>query len=522
MIGGPLPATAVAAGLTTWSPAISLVRCSSVAGPYVVFPASDPFHAAGQGAILWSGDPADCKAGAAAGPGVGIAEFQPDHTLGVPRLVTSAGRSGLSGLSGVTATGDGRIVLAGGLRGAPGASGGLLQGLADGQFAAAGRLGGPSTPIAATSSYRGDVGIASVGAGGRIELRIEQHGTPSFGPPVYLSSGGAAITALSVNIDYRGDAVVAWAERGAIYVRVRASTGVVLPARRVASSPAGPGLSALISDDNRAIVAWENTRPTVGNAGTTTTSAYLDISIPGIHFASPRLLDRFVDPPGIAPPAGGLQMVRLAYEGVVAVWTGLLDGHLDIRVASVSIHATTPATTVSDPRADAMLSSVATGPRDDLVLLWTAAPRSTGAPQAADERIISARGVSEPSGVMKFDTPQLVAGPGLLSSPNVGIDPVTDVAVAVWRNQSANPGIDYAVRGPAASNTSVAGRPGTPHAARRGDPGGPPAVAAIVALAGLVAVVLALLGIRRRARVRRGADLASAGRRLTRGTGWDS
>lgn len=524
-IAGLAPARAVAAGPPGWSPAVSLIRCPSLAAPHVVFPASDPFHAAGQGAILWSGEPADCgAAAAAAAPGVGIAEFEPDHTLGAPHLLPLAGGSGLAGLSAVTATGDGRIVLAGNLPAAgrtsgAGAGGGLSQGLAGQTFATAGRLGGPSTPIAVTSSYRGDVGVASVGTGGRIELRIEQHGTPSFGPAVYLSSGGAAITALSVNIDYRGDAVVAWAERGAIYVRVRASTGVVLPVRRVAASPPAPGLAALISDDNRAIVAWENTRPTAGHPASTTTSVYLDISIPGIHFPGPRLLDRFVDPRGVTPPAGGLQMVRLAYEGVVVVWTGLLGGHLDVRAASVSIHAMPPASTVSDPGADAVLSGVATGPRDDLVLLWTEATRSTGAPQAADERIVSARGVSEPSGTLRFDAPQLVAGPDRLSSPSIGIDPLTDVAVAVWRNQSSNPGIDYAVRGPSAADTSVAGRPGTPHAARRAGSGGPPVT--VIALAAGLALCAAGIGLLLwRARGR--STLTSGGRRLTRRTGWDS
>ncbi|HEY5198934.1 MAG TPA: hypothetical protein VIJ51_18085 [Solirubrobacteraceae bacterium] len=524
-VGCLLPSSAPAAVQPSWSPAVSLVRCGSLGVPRVVFPASDPFHASGQGAILWSGDPADCNgADAAAGPGVGIAEFEPDHTLGAPELLPAAGSPPLTGLSAATATGDGRIVLAGGVGSAGGGTGELSQGPAAGPFTGAGGLGGPGAPIAVTSSYRGDVAIASVSAGGKIELRIEPHGTPSFSPPVVLTSRDAAVTALSVNLDYRGDAVVAWAEKGAIYVRVRAANGVLLTTQRVASSPPSPRLAALISDDNRAIVAWENDRTSVGDA-TTTTTAYLDISVPGIHFTGPHLLERFVDPPGLIPPASGLEMVRLAYEGVVVAWTGLSGGHFVVRAAPVSVNSIRPATTVSDPSADAMLSDLATGPKDEVIALWTAAPRSDGQPDAAEQRIISARGLSEPSGVARFAAPQLVAGPGLLSEPRVAIDPVTDVAVAVWRNRGGNPGIDYAVRGPSGSDTSVAGRPGPAQGARRAGSGGPSAVTIVVGV--LVGLGFVLFGLRRRARARerRRTGLRSQGRRLTRRlnlTRWDS
>jgi hypothetical protein len=516
-LAGPSPAGPASAGAVvtvqpSWSPAVSLVRCSSVAAPRVVFPAADPFHASGQGAILWSGDPADCNpADQPAGPDLGIAEFEPDHTLGAPESLPSIGSPGLAGLSAVTATGDGRIVLTGSLGSAPvgaastaagsgaagGATGGLTQGLASGPFTTAAAIGGGRTPVAVTSSYRGDVGIASVSAGGKIELRLEPHGTLTVSPPIVLTSRDATVTALTVNLDYRGDAIVAWAEKGAIYVRVRASTGVLLPTQRVASSPPAPRLAALISDDNRAIVAWENDRTALGDPATTT-STYLDISVPGIHFTGPHLLERFVDPPGLIPPPSGLQLVRLAYEGVIVAWTGLQDQHLVVRSSPVSVDSIRPATTVSDPNADAMLDDLATGPRDEVVALWTAAPRTGGRPVTDAERILSSRGVSEPSGVTKFDVPQLVAGPGPVTTPRVAIDPVTDVAVAVWRNRGRNPGIDYAVRGSAASDTSVVGRPATPQAARPHGSGWPTLV--VVVLGVLLGVAVVLAGLRRRAR----------------------
>jgi hypothetical protein len=483
--------TPAALAAPIWSPAVSLIRCASAASPRVVFPQADPFHAGGPGAILWAGAPADCNpADAASGPGVGIAEFEPDRTLGPPQPLPASRAPRLSDLSAASATGDGRIVLAGSL-GSPGsASGGLSEGLAGRPFTGALRLGGPSRPIAMTSSYRGDVGVASVDAGGRIELRLEPHGTPRFGPPVILTSGSSPVTGLAANIDYRGDAIVAWEAKGSIYVRVRAATGVLLPTRRVAASPPSGRLGVLISDDNRAIVAWESDQAT-------TTSAYLAISLPGIHFGRPRLLERFVDPPGVRPAATGLELVRLAHEGVLVGWTGLMNGHLVIRSSPVSLAAVRPTTTVSDPDSDAMLSALATGPRDEVIALWTAAPRLAGRPDFYQQRILAARGSGQPSGMTKFDAPQVIAGPGPVATPEVAIDPVTDVAVAVWRNRGRNPGIDYAVRG-TKSAASIAGRPADGRHGGRGGNGW--VLVAEIALGGLGALAILVGAVRRRIR----------------------
>ncbi len=515
-----LVSTPPALAQPNWSPAVSLVRCASAVAPQVVFPKADPFHASGPGAILWAGTPADCNpAHAATGPGVGIATFQPDHTLGPPASLPASRPPRLSALSAATATGDGRIVLAGSIGPSAGGPAGLSQGVAGGPFAPAGRLGGPTSPIAVTSSYRGDVGIASVDAAGRIELRLEAHGTPRIGRAVVLSSGAAPVTALAANIDYRGDAIVAWAARGSIYVRARAATGVLLPAQRVAGSPPSVRLGVVISDDNRAIVAWESDKPAAGGqptapapnstptrprprtTTTTTTSTYLAISLPGVHFGRPRLLDRFVDPPGVSPAPTGVQLVRLAHEGVVVGWTGLENGHLVVRSSPVSLNSVRPTTTVSDPDADAMLTGLATGPRDEVIALWTAAPRVAGRPDPSQERVLAARGASEPSGMTKFDAPQVIAGPGPVATPEVAIDPVTDVAVAVWRNRGRNPGIDYAVRG-TTSAAGVAGRPVDGGQTARGGNGWEVVVGIVVGALGLVGAVLA--GVRRR--IRRSAE----------------
>jgi hypothetical protein len=520
VLAGPPLAGAAATAQPGWSSAVSLIRCASVAAPHVVFPAADPFHSSGQGAILWTGDPADCAS--SGGAGVGLAEFEPDHTLGAPEQLRVGGAP-LASLTAVTSTGNGRIVTAGDIDSAGSAAGGLSQGPAGGTFTGADPLGGPSTPIAATSSYRGDVGVASVSAGGKVELRVEQRDAPAISPPVVLTPRGAKVTAIAVNLDFRGDAIVAWAERGSIFVRVRDSTGVLRPTRRVAASPPAPRLGVLISDDDRGILAWEADARPHGSA-TTTTSAYLDVSQVGVRFGPPHLLERFADPRGLIPPATGLQLVRLAYEGVIVAWTGLAEGHFAIRTAPVSLSSFRPTTTISDPDADAMLSDLATGPADEVIALWTAAPRSGGRPEPDHERLVSARGTSDPSGVTKFDSPQLVDGPGPVTTPRIAIDPVTDVAVAVWLNRSNNPGIDYAVRAPTPSGSALGGRPAT-KAGRRGGTGAPAVLTVVITL--VLAITAFLVGLRRRARSkedrassdarpRRTFDVRSLLRRLSR------
>ena len=176
-------------------------------------------------------------------------------------------------------------------------------------------------------------------------------------------------------------------------------------------------------------------------------------------------------------------------------WTGLTNGHLVIRSAPVSLNSVRPTATVSAADADAMLSGLATGPRDEVLALWTAAPRVGGRPDPSQQRVLAARGASEPTGITNFDAPQVVAGPGPLSMPSVAIDPVTDVAVAVWRTGGRNAGIDYAVRG-TKSAASVAGRPaGRQPTGGRGTDGFP-----AIGLGGLCALVLIVGGMRRRIR----------------------
>ncbi len=440
------PATASAG---RWTQPTTLTACPSAAAPRVVFPSADPRTPSGAGAVLWSGD---CAAGAPAASGVGLATVAADDTVGpagaLPQAISPA--TPLDGLAATAGTGDGRVLVAAGVGPSPGQLG-ILEGRSGSSFGATVGLRAQPAPVATATSYVGDVAVASVRVGtGRVILRIQRHDSPGLTPPSLISGRSAPVTALAVGLDYRGDAMVVWAQRGWILRRVLRSDGRLLTIERVAPSPPAPHLQALISDDNRGIVAW-TTDTLVG--GAPTTSVYLDVSLRGVHFGgAARLLERFPDPPGVRLADGSMRLVRLANEGVMMAWTGMSGGHLVIRAASVSLATPRPATLVSDAGSDAVLADLATGPHSEAMALWTSAPRSRAGFDAAREQLIAARGVVEAPGLADFSAPEPIAGPQSLATPSAAFDPSTDTAVAVWSD--GGHGIVAATRGPAAAATA--------------------------------------------------------------------
>jgi hypothetical protein len=281
---------------------------------------------------------------------------------------------------------------------------------------------------------------------------------------------------VAVGLDYRGDALVAWAQAGFIYRRVLRATGRLERTERVAPSPPGPHLQALISDDNRGIVAWT---ASVSTGASSTTRVYLDTSGRGVHFGRPRLLEDFRNPPGVELPEGSLRLVRLASEGVMMGWTGMSGGRYVVRAAPVSLGGPRPVTVVSGPSGNAILADLATGSRSEALAVWTVAPRLARGLDMRHAEIETARGVTVAPGVARFGAPVAVSGPAAIAPPRAGIDPTTDTPIVVW--QRLGGGIAYSARRPDAT----AGR-GGPFAAR-GRAGWP---AGAWALIGVVAVAL--------------------------------
>ncbi len=491
-------------GAAGWSTPVLLTHCAAATLPRVVFPSSDPFTRAGPGAILWNGDPAACPgAGPRAGSGIGFAPIGPDGVVGpagaLPVAPSSAGpRGSLSATSGI---GDGRIMVATGLT-----SGvtGLLEGRADAGFGRPTKLGALPAPIATANSYLGDLALATVNARtGRVELRLQRRAAPGLSPARAISDRAGGVSALAVGLDYRGDALVVWAQGGSIYRRVLRVEGILDQAERIAATPPGPHLQALISDDNRGIVAWTADTTT---GGATQTRVYVDASRPGVHFGAPRRLEQFADPPGLRLPDGSLRLVRLANEGVMVAWTGMARGRLVVRAATVSLFGPHPTSLLSDPASDSVLSDLATGSHDEALAVWTTLPRLAGGFDVQHEQVVAARGVAEAPGIAVFGAPGVVAGPGPIVGPRAAIDPAGDHPIVVWEQVGAEPGIAYATRSPAALRRHA------PPAHARAGPGGLPTEAWV--LAGLLAVAgAAALTRRGRAPGRRGPGRGRRGRR---------
>ncbi|MGI8801642.1 MAG: hypothetical protein ACR2KV_05630, partial [Solirubrobacteraceae bacterium] len=474
-----LPASAAAAG---WTPPMLLAHCALSTFPQVVFPSADPRTSAGPGAILWTGDPAACAGGGAPGAGVGIATIAPADVAGSPQPLPLAGGGRLGGLVTAAATGDGRIVMAAVLGAASGSSAGLTEGRAPGPFSRPLPIRADPARAATATSYLGDVALATVSARtGRVQLRIQRHGAAGLLGPFVLSQRTTPVTGLAVGLDYRGDALVVWAQDGLIYRRVLHASGRLEGAERVAPTPPAPHLQALISDDNRGIVAWSSD---VTSGPTTTTSVYLDASNSGVHFGPPRLLERFRDPPGLRLSEGSIRLVRLASEGVMIAWTGMNGGRYIVRAASVSLFVRRPSSVISTGPGDAVLADLATGPHNEAVALWITAPRLAAGFDFRHASLLAARGIVAAPAIADFSGPEMIAGPAPIAAPRAAVDPATDDAVAVWEDLGADPGVAYATR-------RAALRPLGPGAGADTGHGGWPAAWWLLAIPGLAVAVLA-------------------------------
>ncbi len=430
----------------SWSQPAALGACSAAASPQIRFPSDTPRHGTGPGAIVWS-SAADCPGGA----GPRISAIVPSADLPAPGAIprTPAGRAlALSGSIAAAAAPHGRILLAGARTGGGGrGSGGLglSEGRAGGAFATPIATGGPAAPLALTTAYLGDAALLSPGpAGGSssaLELRVHRYYASSFAAPVTVASSRSA-EGLTVAMDYRSDALAVWERDGTIYARDMPGSGRSSRAvQRVASAAPGARIAALLSDDNRATLAWSETRGGI-------TRVYAELSATGVRFGAPRLLERFVDPNGMAPPSGSPRLVRLLSESVMLAWTGAASGHWVVRTAAVDESGVRATQTISSPGRDALLADLAPGPAGEAYALWSE-PRAmpSGSASLGEQAVYAARGIDAYPGRTIFTAPELISAAGALGSTGeatIAVDPHTDRAIAAWRTPGG--AIDYSLR----------------------------------------------------------------------------
>ncbi len=455
LVAGVLAATAVLAGAPAhtapaadvppaqpsagpWSAPAAVSSCAAAPAARVIFPSNSPRHATGHGAVVWS-----AAAGCPGGTGARVSRIGRGELLGasaIPR--TAAGRPIALGAPLVAAGGPhGQIVIGGSAPGTP-AEGLLIQGAAGGPFSTLAPSQGSALPMALTTAYLGDVALASpppgtAGSTG-VRVHVERFFSHRFVRDASASSGAGSPRALTLAMDYRSDALAVWAHGGAIYAREEPASGTHHPIQRLARAVTSTHLTALLSDDSRAIVAWTEQRGSE-------TSVYIDRSATGVRFGSPQLLERFHNPDGLPSPAASPTLVRLSSESVMLAWAGAANGHWVVRTAPVDLKGVRATSTIAPAGADALLSGLASGPDGEALVLWTE-PLLTaaGPPDTRRQAIFAARGIDTLPGRAVFGEPEQVAPPGPVRNATVALDPASGDALAVWQGEHAS--IEYAIR----------------------------------------------------------------------------
>jgi hypothetical protein len=255
---------------------------------------------------------------------------------------------------------------------------------------------------------------------------------------VRVQRGGGSLDRLTVALDYRSDALLVWQQGGGLYARAVPVAGAAHAVVRLAPAGAQVTVSALLSDDERAIVAWSQEQAGV-------TSVYVDRSAPGVRFGAPELLERFPNPEGLPTPSASPRLVRLSSESVMLAWAGSAEGHWAVRAAAVDLHGVGALRTISAPGSDALLAGLAAGPEGGALALWTEPQLSAaGAPEPVRQAIFAARGIDVFPALTRFESPEQVAPAGPNSEASVAQDPSNGDAVAVWRGAWGAP--TYAIR----------------------------------------------------------------------------
>ncbi len=434
---------------TLWSTPAALNACPAAPAARVVFPSDSPSQATGAGAIVWSAS-ASCPGGA----GARVAAIGAGDLPGAPSIPRTAAGQPLVPHGALLASGapHGQIAIAGSSPQA--ASDGLvIQGAAGGPFAALQPSEGSSAPMALATGYLGDVALAAPPAGGgsgrrdspagphtdALNVHVERFFAHAFVRNLTADTAGTGpLQALTLALDYRSEVLAVWAQEDAIYARVVPNRGDPRPLQRLASVGPRPEITAVISDDQRAIVAWSEQ---LGSE----TAVFIDRSAAGVRFGAPELLERFRDPDGLPSPAASPRLVRLSSESVMLAWAGSTEGHWVVRTAPVTLRGVGSVATIAAPGTDALLADLVAGPDADALVLWTEPlPTAAGPPDMERQALFAARGFDGYHEHTIFGEPELLAPPAPVSDATAALDPASDRAVAVWQGEAAT--IEYSIR----------------------------------------------------------------------------
>lgn len=268
--------------------------------------------------------------------------------------------------------------------------------------------------LAAAVNDRGDAVVvlgrcSTKGCSHRDVLAVFRTRGRPFGRPVRLGAFGSTSIAggpiAAAAMDARGDALVAWTERGrpgrqAIRVRMRRADGRLLRTRTAGTALPRPTLALTMTPGGAGTVAWWSQshgtgRPFVARSRVMDTRGTL------------HGLDELGRGAGV--PVGGARLrAVVGPDGSTTIaWTGIATAHRIVRV--VRLHRDVAQSfAFSRPGIDAQLADLAADAAGDVLAIFTT--HAPSAPTTASAAILRA-------GAAAFDAPQVVlAGSGATGS----------------------------------------------------------------------------------------------------------
>jgi hypothetical protein len=250
-------------------------------------------------------------------------------------------------------------------------------------------------------------------------------------------SAGTNARDTAVAVGARGDVLVAWQARRAIYARHLGPSGHAGAAHRLGSG-AQSALQARLDDDGRLEVAWQSQRVSEGDAETPATVSYTSAPRGG-RFAPARVVGgssltgtgRYVMRPGV-------RLVRTGPNASVLAWTEYDGTRFRVHVADITTGTVGTPQTVSPADDDAVLADLASSPAGGQLVLWLTGTR--GAEASGPQRVAAA--VRTP-GAAAFGSPELVSEPvgppgraaaatSVPFAPSAAVDSQVGARFAAW------------------------------------------------------------------------------------------
>ncbi len=406
------------------------------------FPRDKPTHATGKGAIVGA------TTGSCAAGGTLISTIAANDVPGPPTPLRSpdGARLTLRPPLALAPAPHGRLVIAGSAP-ATGGSGQLVQGSAGGPFATLGTIAGAASQNALATGYLGDLAAASPTGGGSgragVRVDVERYFAGALSPSRIVAAQPGALSALTVALNFRSDALAVWAQGGSLYARELPATSAPHPIERLGpGTPAGARIAAVLTTTT----ARSSPGPTGMPARPASTSRDPP---PACAWRAPlaRTLSRSARP-------ARLRRLAPARPPVLGERDDGLDGrpsrplgrpHRGDRPPRCARHQHD-----LPSRRDALLADLAPGPDGEALALWAEPqPSPVGLDLDLDRQaIFAARGFDAYPGRTVFAAGEQVAPPGPNSGATIALDPDTDRAIAVWRTGAG--AIAYAIRAPGA------------------------------------------------------------------------